>query len=156
MYRLLPVLCFLCCEMAAFAEQLDYQVLDPELKVVRLDSSPDDSFLSVRLDTTGRIFVGGRKTLYVYDLDTSGKYQPRHLLFEFPDHSWVNDIEILGDDLYVVTVSAVYRLPGARGRRAPGSQPRSAARSRRAHAERAGGTGTGAEIASGCARRAFR
>ena len=117
MYRLLPVLCFLCCEMAAFAEQLDYQVLDSELKVVRLDSSPDDSFLSVRLDTTGRIFVGGRKTLYVYDLDTSGKYQPRHLLFEFPDHSWVNDIEILGDDLYVVTVSAVYRLPGARVKR---------------------------------------
>ena len=53
----------------SFAEDLDYHVTDPELKVVRLDSSPDASFLSVRLDTTGRIFVGGRKTLYVYDLD---------------------------------------------------------------------------------------
>lgn len=97
-----------------FAEELDYRVLDPELKVVRLDSSGDDSFLSVRLDTAGRIFVGGRKTLFVYDLDEAGKYKPRHLLCEFPDHTWVNDIEIRGDDLYIVTVSAVYRLPGAR------------------------------------------
>jgi putative heme-binding domain-containing protein len=99
------------------AEELDYRVLDPDLKVVRLDSSNDDSFLSVRLDTTGRIFVGGRKTLFAYDLDEAGKYKPRKLLFEFPDHTWVNDIEIRGDDLYVVTVSAVYRLPGARLKR---------------------------------------
>ena len=99
------------------AEDLDYRVLDPKLKVVRLDSSDDDSFLSVRLDTTGRIFVGGRKTLFVYDLDEAGKYKPRHLLFTFPDHTWVNDIEIRGDDLYVVTVSAVYRLAGARLKR---------------------------------------
>ena len=101
----------------SFAEDLDYSVPDPELKVVKLDSSPDASFLSVRTDTTGRIFVGGRKTLYVYDLDEAGRYKPRHLLCEFPDHTWVNDIEIRGDDLYIVTVSAVYRLPGARVKR---------------------------------------
>jgi hypothetical protein len=125
----------------AFAEDLDYHVTDPELKVVRLDSSPDASFLSVRLDTTGRIFVGGRKALFVYDVEESdakssplapalrgegpgvrgslaaAKYKPRHLLCEFPDHTWVNDIEIRGDDLYIVTVSAVYRLPGARVKR---------------------------------------
>ncbi len=99
------------------AEDLDYRVLDPDLKVVRLDSSDDDSFLSVRLDTAGRIFVGGRKTLFVYDVDEAGRYKPRRLLFTFPDHTWVNDIEIRGDDLYVVTVSAVYRLPGARLKR---------------------------------------
>jgi putative heme-binding domain-containing protein len=130
----------------SFAEDLDYHVTDPELKVVRLDSSPDASFLSVRLDTTGRIFVGGRKTLFVYDVDQSdakssppapalpgegpgvraglaaAKYKPRHLLCEFPDHTWVNDIEIRGDDLFIVTVSAVYRLPGARVKR-DGVQP---------------------------------
>ena len=103
--------------VTSFAEDLDYHVTDPELKVVRLDSSPDASFLSVRTDTTGRIFVGGRKTLYVYDLDEAGGYKPRQLLHEFPDHTWVNDIEIRGDDLYVVTVSAVYLLPGARIKR---------------------------------------
>jgi len=107
----------ICCSSLTFAEELDYQVTDPELKVVRLDSSQDDSFLSVRLDSEGRIFVGGRKTLFVYDLDEAGAYRPRRLLFEFPDHTWVNDIEVRGDDLYVVTVSAVYRLPGARIKR---------------------------------------
>ena len=101
----------------SFAEELDYHVTDPELKVVRLDSSLDASFLSVRTDSTGRIFVGGRKTLFAYDLDESGQYKPRQLLFEFPDHTWVNDIEIRGDDLYVVTVSAVYRIPGGRTNR---------------------------------------
>ena len=96
------------------AEELDYQVTDPQLKVVRLDSSFDDSFLSVRTDTTGRVFVGGRKTLFAYDLDEAGRYKPRQLLYEFPDHTWVNDIEIRGDDLYLVTVSAVYRIVGGR------------------------------------------
>jgi putative heme-binding domain-containing protein len=107
----------LCFAPVCLAEELDYHVADPDLKVVRLDTSPDDSFLSVRLDTEGRIFVGGRETLYVYDLDDSGKYLPRRLLMKFPDHTWLNDLEIRGDDLYLVTVSAVYRLPGARVRR---------------------------------------
>ena len=102
---------------SAFAEDLDYHVTDPELKVVRLDSSTDASFLSVRTDSEGRVFVGGRKTLYAYDVNDDGSYKPRQLLFEFPDHTWVNDIEVRGDDLYVVTVSAVYRLPGARIKR---------------------------------------
>eukprot|EP00456_Euglypha_rotunda_P037896 TRINITY_DN290_c0_g2_i7.p1 TRINITY_DN290_c0_g2~~TRINITY_DN290_c0_g2_i7.p1 ORF type:complete len:297 (-),score=56.83 TRINITY_DN290_c0_g2_i7:24-914(-) len=106
-----------CLTSTSFAEELDYHVTDPDLKVVRLDSSPDDSFLSVRVDSEGRIFVGGRKTLYAYDLDKDGKYLPRRLLFEFPEHSWVNDIEVRGDDLYLVTVSAVYRMPGARVKR---------------------------------------
>ncbi len=99
------------------SEELDYHVTDPELKVVRLDSSPDDSFLSVRTDSTGRVFVGGRKTLFAYDQDDAGRLLPRKLLFEFPDHTWVNDIEVLGDDLYVVTVSAVYRFVGGRVKR---------------------------------------
>ena len=91
-----------------FAEELDYLLTDPNLKVVRLDSSTDDSFLSVRTDTRGR------KTLFAYDLDEAGRYKPRQLLYEFPDHTWVNDIEIRGDDLYLVTVSAVYRVIGGR------------------------------------------
>ena len=102
----------------SLAEDLDYHVTDPDLKVVRLDTSPDDSFLSVRTDTTGRIFVGGRKTLFAYDLDESGRYKPRQLLYEFPDHTWVNDIEVRGDDLYLVTVSAVYRIVDGRVKRA--------------------------------------
>lgn len=117
MFRYILTMLAICSCSLTFAEDLDYQVTDPELKVVRLDSSPDDSFLSVRLDSEGRIFVGGRKTLFVYDVDAAGAYLRRRLLLELPDHTWVNDIEIRGDDIYLVTVSAVYRLPGARIKR---------------------------------------
>src|SRR3569832_619002 len=94
-----PALIWVLSASSLLADELDYRVTDPDLKVVRLDTSNDDSFLSVRLDTAGRIFVGGRKTLFVYYLDEAGRYKPRKLLFEFPDHTWVNDIEIRGDDL---------------------------------------------------------
>lgn len=99
------------------AAELDYHVTDSNLTVRLLDTSPDDSFLSVRCDSAGRVFVGGRKTLFAYDLAADGTYLPRKLLYTFPDHTWVYDIEIRGDDLYVSTVSAIYRLPGARLKR---------------------------------------
>ncbi|WLD11950.1 hypothetical protein [Planctellipticum variicoloris] len=96
------------------AEALDYRVTDPALKVELLDSSETDSFLAVRVDAAGRIFVGGRKTLFVYEPLPDGTYKPRELLLEFPDHTWVYDIEIRGDDLYLMTVSALYIVPGGR------------------------------------------
>lgn len=117
MIRVGIALVLLSSSTAVFAEDLDYHVTDPDLKVVRLDSSVDDSFLSIRVDFEGRMFVGGRKTLYAYDPRPDGTYLPRRQLMEFPDHTWVNDIEVRGDDLYIVTVSAVYRLPDARVKR---------------------------------------
>jgi putative heme-binding domain-containing protein len=91
----------------------DYTLADPALKVVRLDSSADESFFSVRADSAGRLFVGGREALFVYEPDDQGGYRPRQLLYRFPPHTWVNDVAIRGDDLYVLTVSALYRIPGA-------------------------------------------
>lgn len=94
-----------------------YETPDPALRVVRLDSADTESFLAVRLDTTGRMFVGGREALFVYELLADGKYGPRTELIRFPDHTWVYDIEIRGDDIYVLTVSALYVLPDARIKR---------------------------------------
>jgi putative heme-binding domain-containing protein len=90
----------------------DYTLADPALKVVRLDSSPDESFFSVRADSAGRLFVGGREALFVYEPNDHGGYHPRQLLYRFPAHTWVNDIAIRGDDLYVLTVNALYLIPG--------------------------------------------
>lgn len=92
---------------------MHYSFGDPRLKAVVLDSSEDESFFSVRADTLGRLFVGGREALFLYELKADGGYQPRRLLYRFPKDTWVNDIAIRGDDLYVATVSAIYRLPGA-------------------------------------------
>jgi putative heme-binding domain-containing protein len=90
----------------------EYTLADPALKVVRIDSSADESFFSVRADSAGRLFVGGREALFVYEPDTGGGYRPRQLLYRFPPHTWVNDVAVRGDDLYVLTVSALYRIAG--------------------------------------------
>ncbi|MDA0832088.1 MAG: c-type cytochrome [Planctomycetota bacterium] len=86
----------------------EYAPVDADLKVVLLDSSPDESFLSMKLDSAGRLFVGGREGLFVYEPGDETPYQPRKELYRFPPHSWVYDIEIRGADLYVLTLNALY------------------------------------------------
>ena len=100
-----------CSVMAA--EKLEYAAADDELKVVLIDKSEKESFLSVRLDTMGRIFVGGREALFVYEPKPDGSYQPKQELLRFPADTWVYDIAIRGHDLYVLTTTALYRVPGA-------------------------------------------
>ena len=107
----------------ATAHADDFHPTDPELKVVTLDADKTESFLSVRVDTQGRLFVGGREGLFVYEPNADGSYQPRKLLYRFPAHSWVYDIEIRGNDLYVLTLSALYLLPDAVSKR-DGLQPK--------------------------------
>jgi putative heme-binding domain-containing protein len=99
------------------AEDLDYTVADPELRVQRLDTAATESFLAVRADGMGRLFVGGREGLFVYEPDDHGGYRPRRQLYRFPNDAWIYDIAVRGDDLYLMTVSALYRLPGGVTRR---------------------------------------
>jgi hypothetical protein len=40
--------------LAVAADAMDYKAADPDLTVIKLDSSPNESFLSMRTDTTGR------------------------------------------------------------------------------------------------------
>jgi putative heme-binding domain-containing protein len=99
------------------ADNPDYSPPDADLKVIRLDTARTESFLAVKADTTGRLFVGGREALYVYERAAKGQYRPRHELLRFPNHTWVYDIEIRGDDLYILTVSALYVIPEGRTKR---------------------------------------
>jgi len=108
---------------ACAAEPLDFQVADDDLELVLVDSSPNESFLAVQADTRGRLFVGGREALFVYEPDDRGGYQPRRELHRFPNHTWIYDIAIRGDDVYLLTVSALYVIPGAVTRR-EGLKPR--------------------------------
>ena len=93
------------------ADSLDYSAVDPELRLERLDSSPNESFLSMRADSAGRLFVGGREALFVYEPAGRGRFAPRRELLRFPPDSWVYDIEVRGHDLYVLTLSALYVIP---------------------------------------------
>src|SRR5262249_54790321 len=99
------------------AAALDYQPADPRLQVVRLDRSPDESYVAVKADTEGRLFVTGREGLFVFEPDAKGGYGPRQELHRFPPDSWVAGIEVRGDDLYVLTGSALYLFPGGRTKR---------------------------------------
>jgi putative heme-binding domain-containing protein len=98
-------------EPARSADALEYAVVDPELRLERLDSSPNESFLSMRTDSAGRLFVGGREALFVYEPAKHGGFAPRQELLRFPPDSWVYDVEIRGNDLYVLTLSALYVVP---------------------------------------------
>jgi putative heme-binding domain-containing protein len=96
----------------------DYRLADAALKVVGIDTDPTESFLSLQLDSAGRLFAGGREALFVYQPAANGLYQPRQLLYRFPKNSWIYGIAIRGLDLYVSTHTAVYVLEGAVTRRA--------------------------------------
>jgi putative heme-binding domain-containing protein len=87
--------------------------LPPGLKAVVIDSDDRESFLGLQLDSAGRLFVGCREALFVYEPVAGGLYQQRQLLFRFPKDAWVYDIAIRGDDLYVSTHTAIYFLAGA-------------------------------------------
>ena len=96
------------------ADLSDYALPDDRLSLSLIDSSPDDSYLAVKCDSQNQLFVGGRRKLFVLKPNDDGTWKPRELVYEFPEHTWVYDIEFRGDDVFVSTVSAIYRLPGAR------------------------------------------
>ena len=98
----------------AFAAEEEYSLVDPRLKLKLIDSDPHESFLAMRTDTEGRLFVGGREALFIYEPDSNDVYGPRKELYRFPDHTWIYDIAIRGDDVYVLTLSALYVFPGLR------------------------------------------
>ena len=111
--RLLVVSLWLTCR-ALSAEEPSFAPVDPGVKAVVLDRSDTESFLAVQADTTGRLFVGGREALFVYELNPDGSYAPRRELYRFPKDTWIYDLAVRGDDLYALTVSALYVFPGAR------------------------------------------
>lgn len=100
-----------CTAAVMAAPPTDYAPSDPGLRLELLDSSPNESFLSIRCDGLGRLFVGGREAVFRYDPDDKGGYKPRVELFRFPPHSWAYDLELRGPDLYVLTMNALYVLP---------------------------------------------
>lgn len=63
------------------AKDLDYRVLDPDLKVVRFD-------------TAGRIFVGGCKTRFVYDVDETGTGDKLEVLLPDTKRISINNADI--------------------------------------------------------------
>ena len=97
--------------------------VDKRLKTVLIDRSANDAYMAVKADTTGRLFVGGREALFVFEPNDRGGYQPRRELCKFPQDSIIIGIEWRGLDLYVLTSNALYIVPEGRTRR-EGIEPR--------------------------------
>ncbi|MFP6768468.1 MAG: hypothetical protein VB859_09865, partial [Planctomycetaceae bacterium] len=55
--------------------------------------------------------------VFAYDPDDKGGYKPAVELYRFPSHSWLYDVAVRGNDLYVQTTTTTYLLPQARIRR---------------------------------------
>lgn len=83
---------------------------DPNLKAELLDTDPEEYFLSHDMDLAGRLYTGCREALYVYERTEVGGFQPRKELYRFPKDTWVYDLEAFGDDLLILTNTALYRL----------------------------------------------
>ncbi|MCH2366514.1 MAG: hypothetical protein MK554_04745, partial [Planctomycetes bacterium] len=83
------------------------------LKIELIDSDAKEFFVSHTMDLKGRLFVGTREALFVYERKADGGFAARQQLFRFPKNSWLYDLEVVADDLLVLTNTALYRIPGA-------------------------------------------
>lgn len=99
------------------SDKLDYAAVDPNYKVTLIDRSQSDTYIGVKVDSQGQIFVGGRESLFVFEPDGQGGYRPRRELFHFHQDAIIIGIEYRGNDLYVLTCNALYLLPDARVKR---------------------------------------
>jgi putative heme-binding domain-containing protein len=88
---------------------------DPGLRVELLDTHPDEFFLSHDMDLQGRLYLGSREAVFVYERTDEGGFQSRKELYRFPKDTWVYDLEAFGDDLLVLTNTALFRLQDALG-----------------------------------------
>ena len=103
--------------LTASAEVPGIHLADKSLGVEFLDSDEKEFFISQTMDLSGRLFVGCREALYVYEPTEEGGFGPRQELFRFPMHSWLYDLEVYGNDLFVLTNTALYRMRDAVTRR---------------------------------------
>ncbi len=101
------------------AEVAGITLQDPNLKVELLDTHPDEFFLSHDMDLAGNLFLGAREGVFVYERTQDGGFQERKEIYRFPEDTWVYDLEAFGNDLLILTNTALYQLRQVRSSASP-------------------------------------
>lgn len=116
--KALGPLAFLTCMLCAIpplglaeAAATGIRLSDPSLTAELIDSDETEFFLSHTMDLSGRLYVGCREALFVYEPTANGGFGPRRELYRFPKDTWLYDLEVYGNDLFVVCNTALYRIP---------------------------------------------
>lgn len=91
--------------------QDSYRSVDPELQLDVIHSDPEAFYISMDMDPRGNLYVGGRDAIYLFEANGSDGFQSRKTIATLPKDTWAYSLQVAGDDLYVLTVTALYRLP---------------------------------------------
>ena len=91
--------------------QDSYRCIDDGLHLDLIHSDPKAFYISMDMDPRGNLYVGGRDAVYLYEADGKGGFENRRTITTLPADTWAYSLQVAGDDLYVLTVTALYRLP---------------------------------------------
>ena len=95
---------------AAFGQD-SYRCVDDGLSLDLVHSDPEAFYISMDMDPRGNLYVGGRDAVYLFEADGTGGFKERKTITTLPKDTWAYTLQVSGDDLYVLTVTALYRLP---------------------------------------------
>jgi putative heme-binding domain-containing protein len=93
--------------------QNSYRCVDPRLQLDVIHSDPEAFYISMDMDPRGNLYVGGRDAVYLFAADGKGGFKERKTITTLPKNKWAYSLQVSGDDLYLLTVTALYRLPNA-------------------------------------------
>jgi hypothetical protein len=88
-----------------------YRCIGDGLHLELIHSYPEAFYISMDMDPRGNLYVGDRDAVYRYEADGKGGIETRRTITTLPADTWAYSLQVAGDDLYVLTVTALYRLP---------------------------------------------